>query len=90
MLIISIPTATYFVVLIFSFNNIFEKIGTNAQYEHIINGENKIEVRVTTTLGNYMKSLPDENRVAYVYVNNKRRMQDFQSQGMIGPVRIFY
>lgn len=57
---------------------------------YIINGGNKIEVRVTTTLGNYMKSLPDENRVAYVYVNNKRRMQDFQSQGMIGPVRIFY
>lgn len=57
---------------------------------YIINGENKIEVRVTTTLGNYMKSLPDENRVAYVYVNNKRRMQDFQSQGIIGPIKIIY
>lgn len=57
---------------------------------YIINGENKIKVRVTTTLGNYMKSLPDENRVAYVYVNNKRRMQDFQSQGMTGPIKIIY
>lgn len=57
---------------------------------YINKGANEIEVRVTTTLGNYMKSLPDENRVAYIYVNNKRRMQDFQSQGMTGPVRIIY
>jgi len=52
-------------------------------------GDNDIEVRVTTTLGNYMKSLPDSNRVAYVYVNCKKRFQDFQPQGMMGPVTLF-
>lgn len=46
-------------------------------------GGNEIKIKVTTTLGNYMKSLK-ENEVAQKWVKN----QPLNSMGMLGPVKI--
>lgn len=54
----------------------------------IKNGENVIEVRVVTTMGNYMKSLTD-NRVAQFWTNEGRTTQHLQSVGLIGPVSVY-
>ncbi|MGE9311120.1 glycosyl hydrolase [Niabella sp. CJ426] len=51
-------------------------------------GENNIEIRVTTTMGNYMKSLSD-NPVAQYWTNGKRKPQPVWSLGLIGPVTLF-
>lgn len=68
-----------------------QKIGTRWYGSHIYDisgavkkGENKIEISVTTTLGNYMKSLTD-NEVA----QNWTRHQPLSSMGMSGPVKIY-
>lgn len=47
-------------------------------------GSNQLQVQITTTLGNYMKSLKD-NPVAQGWTS----YQKLQSSGMIGPVRIY-
>ena len=47
-------------------------------------GENFLEIKLTTILGNYMKSLPD-NIVARQFTSN----QSWHSMGVLGPVRIF-
>ena len=57
--------------------------------DYLINGINEIEVRVTTIMGNYMKTLKD-NKIAQRWVNRKNREQLYQSMGMIGPVSIEY
>ena len=58
--------------------------------ELILSGKNQLEVRVTTTLGNWMKTFTrDENLPAWVYLNNRNHNQDLQSQGMMGPVSIY-
>lgn len=51
-------------------------------------GENTIEVSVVTVMGNYMKSLKD-NVVAQYWTNEKRKVQPFQSMGLVGPVTIY-
>ncbi|MBS0001154.1 MAG: hypothetical protein KFF73_19375 [Cyclobacteriaceae bacterium] len=47
-------------------------------------GTNDMEIRVTTVLGNYMKSLQD-NRTAQRWTSR----QDYQPMGLLGPV-VFY
>ncbi len=51
------------------------------------NGSNTIEVKVITTMGNYMKTLKD-NLVAQYWTNEKRKDQPIQSMGLIGPVTV--
>jgi hypothetical protein len=51
-------------------------------------GENQIEIRVVTTMGNYMKTLTD-NKVAQKFTMRKNREQPIQSMGMIGPVSLY-
>jgi hypothetical protein len=51
-------------------------------------GNNTIEVHVTTTMGNYMKSLTD-NPIAQFWTNEGRTIQPLQSIGMLGPVEIY-
>ncbi|MCO5236622.1 MAG: glycoside hydrolase family 2 [Chitinophagaceae bacterium] len=51
-------------------------------------GANEVEVRVVTTMGNYMKTLKD-NKVAQYWVNRPGREQEIQSMGLIGPVRLY-
>ncbi|MES2652504.1 MAG: glycosyl hydrolase [Bacteroidota bacterium] len=52
-------------------------------------GANTIEIKVTTVMLNYMKSLT-ENAVAQYWSNNsKRKEQPLQSMGMVGPVNLF-
>jgi hypothetical protein len=51
-------------------------------------GKNNIEVIVTTTMGNYLKSLKD-NRVAQYWTNEGRTIQPLQSMGIAGPVTIY-
>jgi hypothetical protein len=53
-----------------------------------IAGLNKIEIRVVTTMGNYMKSLTD-NPIAQYWTNEKNKIQPLQSMGLIGPVSIY-
>jgi hypothetical protein len=48
------------------------------------NGTNILEIRVTTVLGNYMKSLQD-NRTAQRWTSR----QQYQSMGLLGPVELF-
>lgn len=51
------------------------------------NGTNTLEVKVTTVMVNYMKSLT-ENKTAQYWANNKRKEQPLQSMGLLGPVSI--
>ena len=52
-------------------------------------GDNDLEVRVTTTLGNYLKTFTKEdNPTVWVYVNHPKRDQPLQPAGMIGPVKL--
>ncbi len=53
----------------------------------IQNGNNTIEIKVITSMGNYMKSLKD-NPVAQYWTNEKRKDQPIQSMGLIGPVTL--
>jgi hypothetical protein len=52
------------------------------------NGNNSIEVQLTTTMGNYLKSLTD-NPIAQFWTNEGRANQPLQSTGMLGPVTIY-
>ena len=53
-------------------------------------GDNDIEIRVTTIMGNYLKTFSrEDNLTTWVYVNNPKRDQPLQPMGMIGPVSIF-
>ncbi|HEX6180073.1 MAG TPA: glycosyl hydrolase, partial [Chitinophagaceae bacterium] len=54
----------------------------------IQNGNNTIEIRVTTTMGNYLKSLAS-NPVAQFWTNQGNTIQPIQSTGLLGPVIIF-
>ena len=52
-------------------------------------GDNELEIRVTTTLGNYLKTLSKEdNPTTWIYVNHPKRDQALQPMGMIGKVKI--
>jgi hypothetical protein len=53
-------------------------------------GQNDLEVRVTTTMGNYLKTLSrEDNPTTWIYVNHPRRDQALQPMGLLGPVRIY-
>ncbi len=51
-------------------------------------GPNEIEVRVTTSMGNYMKTLTD-NETAQKFTVLKNKNQPIQSMGLIGPVTLY-
>jgi hypothetical protein len=51
-------------------------------------GENRLEIRVTATMGNYLKTLT-KNPIAQYWTNEKRKDQPIQSMGMAGPVTIY-
>jgi hypothetical protein len=51
-------------------------------------GENSIEIKVVTVMGNYMKTLKD-NPVAQYWTNEKRKDQPILSMGLVGPVSIY-
>jgi hypothetical protein len=51
-------------------------------------GPNEIEVRVTTSMGNYMKTLTD-NETAQKFTVKKNKNQPIQSMGLIGPVTLY-
>jgi hypothetical protein len=50
-------------------------------------GDNAIEIKITTNMGNYMKTLTD-NKVAQYWTNELRKNQPIQPLGMIGPVSV--
>ncbi|MDQ6815604.1 MAG: glycoside hydrolase family 2, partial [Bacteroidota bacterium] len=50
-------------------------------------GDNTVEIRIITTMGNYMKTRKD-NPVAQYWTNEKRKDQPIQSMGMTGPVTV--
>lgn len=50
-------------------------------------GSNILEIRITTTMGNYIKTLKD-NEVAQYWTNALRKVQPIQSMGLIGPVTL--
>ena len=56
-------------------------------HDVVQNGSNTIEIRVITTMGNYMKTLTD-NPVAQYWTNNGRKIQPVQSMGLVGPVTL--
>jgi hypothetical protein len=56
--------------------------------DKLVRGTNIIEIKVTTTMGNYMKSLTD-NPIAQYWTNEKNKIQPLQSMGLIGPVTIY-
>lgn len=51
-------------------------------------GNNSIEIKVVTTLGNYLKGLTT-NRSAQYWTNEGRTIQPIQSMGMAGPVTFY-
>lgn len=58
--------------------------------ELVTEGENTLEIRVTTTLGNWMKTFSrEDNLTAWVYLNNRNHTQELQPQGMLGPVSLY-
>lgn len=50
-------------------------------------GANSLEIKVVTVMGNYMKTLKD-NQTAQYWTNNARKAQPIQSMGLVGPVTI--
>jgi Glycosyl hydrolases family 2, sugar binding domain. len=58
--------------------------------KYLQEGQNDMEIRVTTTMGNYLKTFDrEENQTTWVYVNHPRREQPLQPMGMIGPVKLY-
>ena len=57
--------------------------------EYLHDGENDIEIHVTTTMGNYLKTFcREENPTTWIYVNHPKRDQPLQSMGLLGPVKL--
>jgi hypothetical protein len=53
-------------------------------------GENELEVKVITTMGNYIQTLKDENPIAQKWTARPGRVpQPKQSMGMAGPVTMY-
>ncbi|MCR5013278.1 MAG: glycoside hydrolase family 2, partial [Bacteroidales bacterium] len=53
-------------------------------------GDNVLEIKVTTTLGNYLKTLgKEENPTTWVYVNHPKRDQALQPMGLVGPIALY-
>jgi hypothetical protein len=51
-------------------------------------GSNPIEIKVVTTMGNYLKSLTD-NKIAQYWTSEGNKIQPLQSMGLLGPVTIY-
>lgn len=51
-------------------------------------GDNTIEIKVVTVLGNYMKSLKN-NAEAQFWTNEGSKVQPLQSMGLLGPVTVY-
>ena len=49
-------------------------------------GTNNLEIRVVTTMGNYMKSLTD-NPIAQYWTNLARKSQPLNPMGLVGPLK---
>ena len=59
--------------------------------DYLQEGENDLEVRVTTTMGNYLKTFSrEENPTTWIYVNHPKRDQPLQPMGLRGPVRLYH
>ena len=56
--------------------------------EFIKDGTNEIEIKIVTTMGNYVRSLTD-NKVAQYWTNEGSKVQPLQSMGLLGPVTIY-
>jgi hypothetical protein len=56
--------------------------------EMLVKGINKVEIKVVTSMGNYMKSLTG-NPIAQYWTNEKNKVQPLQSMGLVGPVTIY-
>ena len=56
--------------------------------KYLNTGINEIEIRVITLMGNYMKSLVDNPNAQY-WTNEKRKIQEYTSLGLIGPVLLY-
>lgn len=69
--------------LLFGLNDYLWEI--NLPYEMIRKGQNTIEIRVITTMGNYVKSLTD-NPVAQYWTNKGSKTQPLKPMGMMGSV----
>jgi len=53
-------------------------------------GENDLEIHVTTTMGNYLKTYSrEENPTTWIYVNHPKRDQPLQPMGLLGPVYLY-
>ena len=58
--------------------------------KYLKEGQNDIEIRVTTTMGNYLKTFSrEENPTTWLYVNHPRREQPLQPMGLLGPATIY-
>ena len=59
--------------------------------DYLQNGTNDLEIRVTTIMGNYLKTFSrEENPTTWVYVNHPKREQPLQPMGLLGPVRLYH
>ena len=57
--------------------------------DYLQGGANNLEVRVTTTMGNYLKTFSrEENPTTWIYVNHPKRDQPLQPMGLLGPVKL--
>lgn len=53
-------------------------------------GENDLEIRITTTLGNYLKTFTrEDNPTIWIYVNHPKRGQALQPMGLLGPIILY-
>ena len=58
--------------------------------DYLQEGENDLEVRVTTTMGNYLKTFSrEENPTTWIYVNHPKRDQPLQPMGLLGPIKLY-
>ncbi len=53
------------------------------------NGANELEIHVVTLMGNYMKSLTENNNAQY-WTNLKNKNQQLTSLGLTGPVILYF
>ena len=59
--------------------------------DYLHDESNDLEIHVTTTMGNYLKTFSrEENQTTWVYVNHPRREQPLQPMGLLGPIRLYH
>ena len=56
--------------------------------DFIKEGNNAIEIKIVTVMGNYMKSLAD-NKIAQYWTNEGRKIQPLEPTGLVGPVSFY-